>query len=83
MIDESHAKISLRGQCKLLNINRSTVDYQATPAAENDTSVANDIHQIWISHPMYGYRRIAAQLRRQGTRVNAKKVLRLMQAMKI
>ena len=41
----------------------------------------NLIHEIWLKHPFYGYRKIKAVLAREGYIVNHKKVQRLMQEM--
>jgi len=38
------------------------------------------IQQVALAWPAYGYRRIAAELHRQGHQVNCKRVLRLMRA---
>jgi len=43
-----------------------------------DTDLREAIQQIALEFPGYGYRRITAQLARQGERVNHKRVLRLM-----
>ena len=43
-----------------------------------DTELRDVIQKLAIKHRHYGYRRIAAQLRREGMPVNAKRVLRLM-----
>lgn len=80
MIDMNHQKLSIRHQCTLLRINRSTLYYEATGAAE-DTRLANEIHELWMELPFYGYRRVTAELRRRGYKINEKRVLRLMREM--
>lgn len=40
----------------------------------------DQIERIALEYPRYGYRRITAQLQRQGLRVNRKRVLRIMKA---
>lgn len=40
--------------------------------------MANEIRDIWVKYPFYGYRRITAVLKRQGHQVNRKRVARLM-----
>lgn len=45
---------------------------------EDDTALLGQIQMLSLRHRFYGYRRITAQLRRQGTIVNAKRVQRLM-----
>ena len=44
----------------------------------DDTSLLNEIRDIWERYPFYGYRRITWELRQQGYLVNRKRVQRLM-----
>jgi putative transposase len=46
--------------------------------AEADMDLRSQMQRIALEWPAYGYRRIQAQLRREGWRVNHKRVLRLM-----
>lgn len=82
MIEHQHSTLSIRSQCDLLQLGRSTLYYKQKPI-KNDTDLANDIHDLWLKMPFYGYRKIAAELNRQGHEVNHKKVLRIMQEMNI
>jgi putative transposase len=82
MIDSTHTELSIRQQCQLLSVSRSTLYYKAKPACD-DTNLANEIHALWLAMPFYGYRRLTAELRRQGVGINGKRVLRLMRDMKI
>ena len=50
---------------------------EAAPRREK-TAVRDAIQRLALAHRHYGYRRIAAQLRREGMAVNRKRVLRLM-----
>src|SRR6202040_2130414 len=50
---------------------------EAAPRRE-ETAVRDAIQRLALAHRHYGYRRIAAQLRREGMAVNRKRVLRLM-----
>jgi len=81
MIDSTQ-KLSIRNQCKLLCINRSTLFYKISPSS-NDADIANQIHDIWMQMPFYGYRRFTAELNRRGHVVNHKRIQRLMREMKI
>ncbi len=77
MIDQTLSTISLRRQCKLLSVHRSRLYYKPIPP--NDTELINQIIEIHLRCPQYGYRRIHAQLNRDGIHVNRKRVQRLMQ----
>ena len=66
--------------CALAGVNRAGY-YRAwaasTPRAE-ETGVRDAIQRAAIGNRHYGYRRIAAEIRRDGWAVNHKRVLRLM-----
>lgn len=76
MIRQGHA-LSLRRQCVLLYVHRSSLYYQAQGVLD-DMAKANMIVEVYQQYPMYGYRRIAAHLRQEGHLVNRKCVARLM-----
>lgn len=69
----------MRRQCELLAVNRSTFYYQSNSSSIDDVELLNQIRDIWMRRPMYGYRRITTELRASGTQVNRKRVQRLMQ----
>ncbi len=68
--------ISIRRACVLLSVARSAVGY-VSRQAEKDRPVVRLLHRVAKRHPRYGYRRAWAWLRRQGYRVNRKRVYRL------
>lgn len=76
MINRKHKSLSVRAQCCLLDLNRSTLYAPLKPLAE-DTEFANRIGEIYEATPQYGYRRIHAQLVREGRKINRKKGLSL------
>lgn len=82
MIDIQHEQLSIRQQCVVLGVNRSSFYYAPTPLPE-DTDLANEIHDIWLGIPSNGYRKVTEELRERGHLINSKKVLRLMRDMKI
>lgn len=82
MMDKKHDQVSLRRQCKLLNITRSSVYYVQTVAVD-ESAIANEIHELWLKKPMYGYRKITKHLQRNKYDINHKRVLRIMREMKI
>lgn len=68
--------------CQVLDYPRSQVYYQARPIVdERELKVA--IGEVAGRYPTYGYRRITAQLQREGHEVNHKRVVRLMREMGI
>ena len=82
MLDKEHKFLSIRHQCQLLSVWRSNVYYK--PVVEPDeTTLANQIHALWLDDPAGGYRRITHALRRNNYVVNHKKILRIMREMRI
>lgn len=47
---------------------------------ESDMDLRSQLQQIALRWPAYGYRRVHAELRRQGWSVNHKRILRLLRA---
>jgi putative transposase len=77
-VDATHAELSLRRQCELLQVNRSTLYYKAREADIDDISLLNEIRDVWERYPFYGYRRITKELQAKGYHVNRKRIQRLM-----
>lgn len=72
----------MRQQCDLLGIHRSRVYYQHQERVK-DVLLMNEIYELWIRHPYFGYRRIWAMLVRAGYVINKKRVARLMKEMNL
>jgi transposase InsO family protein len=68
--------------CAVLGVARSSLYYQPVPPAfeeaQNQSAIREAVLKIAGQWPTYGYRRITAQLRREGIVVNGKCVRRLM-----
>jgi len=81
MIDPAHPQISIRRQCKLIGLHRST--YYLEPAGESpfNLMLMRLIDEQYMKTPFYGYPKITAWLRRQGHLVNEKRIRRLMRKM--
>lgn len=62
----------------MLGLNRSTLYYKEKPADIDDIDLLNAIRDIWERCPFYGYRRITKELQANGTKVNRKRVQRIM-----
>ncbi len=81
MIDSHHPTISIRRQCQLIDLNRST--FYSEPVGETalNLQLMRLIDEQYLRTPFYGYPKMTAELRRQGYGVNRKRVARLMQKM--
>ena len=78
---DRHAELSIRCQCELLSLARSTLYYVAAEVSLEDVALMKAVDQIYTKWPFYGSRRIVLELRRDGYDVNRKRVQRLMQTM--
>jgi putative transposase len=87
MVSPSHSGISVRRQCQLLGLPRSTyfgvVAKGPSPAPHPDARLREEIDKLYTAHPFYGSRKITRALRDLGLRVNRKRVRRLMLKMGI
>ena len=68
-------------QCALLRVSRSGLYYQPRPVEAGTLVLQRRIDEIYTACPFYGVRKITAQLRSEGRRVNHKAVARHMQVM--
>jgi len=66
--------------CALVGMNRASYYRQWATSAprEEETALRDVVQRLALANRRYGYRRIAAQLRRDGFVVNHKRILRLM-----
>jgi putative transposase len=83
MLDRAERVLSLRRQCALLGVARSSVYRPATPANDNDAALMRQIDELFTAWPFLGSRRMTAMLRAEGVLVNRKRVQRLMRLMGI
>lgn len=72
--------LSVRQQCAVLAVSRATYyrQRQRRDRGSRDRDVRQHLHRLALEWPTYGYRRFTFALRRQGLRVNHKRVLRLL-----
>ena len=83
MIDAENG-LSVRTQCELVQVQRSGYYYQSKKQCGEDGKIMNEIYEIWLARPDYGYRRITRQLREEGHKVNRKRgVYRLLRQMNL
>jgi putative transposase len=79
MIEPNHPQLSVRRQCDLLGLNRSTLYYEPTSESAENLHLMRLLDEQYLRSPFYGWPRMTAYLRRQGYVVNSKRVRRLMQ----
>ena len=81
MVEQDHPELSIRRQCELLSLSRSS--YYRTPQTEGteNLELMRLIDEEYLRHPFYGSRKIRDYLVRLGYAVNRKRVQRLMRLM--
>jgi len=68
-------QVSERRACRVAAVKRSTVRYRSQ--AKDQTPLRQRLRELAASRVRYGYRRLHILLRREGWRVNAKRVYRM------
>jgi putative transposase len=81
MIEPGHPNLSIRRQCELIGLNRSTLYYQPALESPLNLQLMRMIDAQYTKTPFYGYPKMTAHLRRLGYAINPKRVRRLMRLM--
>ncbi len=83
MIERDFPSLSIKRQCALIGIPRSSYYYEAIPETELNLRLMRKIDELYLDNPSLGRRTLTANLKRQGEVVNHKRVSRLMRNMGI
>jgi putative transposase len=84
MIEKDHPRLSVRRQAELLGVNRNRLRPRRPKANEDDVALMAEIDRIHTEWPVYGSRKLCAELfRRTGRRVGRGRMRRLMRLMGI
>ena len=78
MVEWAHPELSIRRQCELLGVNRTSLYYQAVGESEENLRLMRLLDEQYTRTPFYGSRRMTAWLQGQGYEVNRKRLTRLM-----
>jgi putative transposase len=82
LVQPEHPVLSLRRQCELIGLNRSSWYYTPSTESAENLQLMRLIDEQYTRTPFYGWPRLTAYLREQhGLQVNHKRVQRLMQVM--
>ena len=82
LVNKGNPKVSIRKQCKLVNVARSSVDYQRTPESAEDLRIKRLLDEIYLLDPCLGTRRLVTILERDhDLKVNRKRLARLRREM--
>ena len=83
MLDWSHKEVPIKTQADILDLNRSSLYYKPVEPSAQEVKLRRAIDELYTRQPVYGSRRIAVELQRQGWTVNRKRVQRCMREMGI
>jgi putative transposase len=73
--------LSVRRQCELLGLSRSSFYYEPAGETSEDLRLMRRIDEQYTARPFYGSRRMTVWLNEHGEEVNRKRVQRLMRVM--
>jgi len=81
LVEPDHPRLSVRQQCALLGLNRSSLYYEPAAQTAENLALMKRIDRQYTDCPFYGGRRMTAWLQAEGHPVNRKRVQRLMRLM--
>jgi putative transposase len=81
LVESDHPELSVRRQCELLGLSRSSLYYEPVPETPDNLRLMRRIDEEYTAHPFLGSRRMTRWLSEQGEAVNRKRVQRLMRLM--
>jgi putative transposase len=81
LLEPDNAAFSLRQQCELLGINRSSLYYQPLGESDENLLLMRLLDEQYTQTPYYGVLKMTAYLRTLGYVVNEKRVRRLLRTM--
>jgi putative transposase len=81
LVEPGHAALSVRRQCELLGLSRSSLYYEPAEESAENLRLMRLLDEEYTAHPLLGSRRLTKWLIEQGEEVNRKRVRRLMRLM--
>lgn len=83
LVDKSNPKLSIKCQCELLDIARSSYYYEPSRETEQNLLLMRQIDELHMKYPFYGVKRMRAALSDFHQPLNEKRIRRLMRKMGI
>jgi len=84
LVEKNHPKLSVREQCDLLGVSRTSLSYKPVEESAEDVGLMRLMDEIYMKDPCVGSRRLVPLLERDhGVKVNRKRVQRLRRKMGI
>ena len=82
LVDKEKPKVSMRRQCELLAVSRSSLTYKSKGESEEDVRIKRLLDEIYLIDPCLGSRRLVTVLDREhGLKINRKRLQRLRREM--
>jgi len=81
LVDHAHPELSVRRQCSLLGLPRTTLYYRSVPVRESTMRIMARIDAHYLKDPCSSSRRIVAYLAREGIPFSRDRVRNLMRSM--
>ena len=81
LIDKDYQRLSIRSQCGLLGIPRSTYYYEPAPEKDDTFELMNLLDEEHTRRPFYGVRKMTEFLNREGYAVGKDRARRLLRRM--
>ena len=78
MVVRDHPALSLRRQCHLLSVCRSSLYYEPKGESAATLALMRRIDALFLKYPFYGARQMVRHLRREGVRIGRRRAARLM-----
>ena len=80
---QDHPDVSVRRQCTLLSLTRSTLYYQPRGETAENLRFMDIIDKQFLAMPWYGSRQMARHMQREGHKCRRHRVRRLMKPMRL
>jgi putative transposase len=81
MIDAVNSEISIKRQCELVGVNRSSYYYEPKKESEENLRIMEELDKQYLTTPFYGAIRMTEHLRGLEFLINIKRTRRLMRIM--
>jgi putative transposase len=82
-VKQDHPDLSVRPQCRLLSLARSSLYYQPRGESAENLAFMKIIDRQFLETPWYGSRQMARHMQREGHRCGRHRVRRLMRLMRL
>ena len=84
MVDQKKTNvISIRKQCQVLGLNRSSYYYKPQEESPENMDIMRRMDELYLKYPFYGSRKMALALKQQGITVCRDRIRRLMKVIGI